>query len=115
VISYANYHDLFDIDVDRQEFLKSIKRSLKNDTGRFLLVDHRAEFGRGELVAGSNRGLHRIEESLTRKELEQAGFQIEKQSNLLSKPDDNLHSQAWTSPMHPTGRFCILLKEAVEI
>lgn len=110
IISYANYHDLYDMEVDRSRFLDSIKQALKVNTGRFLLIDHRATVGRAAADAGSNRGLHRIEEDLVREELKLAGFEVEKESDMLSKPDDNLRSQAWTQPMHDTDRFCLLLK-----
>jgi len=109
-ISYTNYHDLFDMDVNRQEFLTSIKNSLKKDNGRFLLIDHRAEVGSGSRDAGSNRGLHRIDEILVREEIKLAGFEIERESSILSKESDDLGTQAWTSPMHDTDRFCLLLK-----
>ena len=70
----------------------------------------RGKPGGGEKDAGSNRGLHRIEEILVQKEIEAAGFVIENKSDLLSLTSDNTLSQAWTNPMHETDRFCLLLK-----
>ena len=67
VIFNTCYHDLYNMDVSRPAFLASIKRSLTKQ-GRFLLIDARAAVGRGAQDAGSNKGLHRIEEDLVRKE-----------------------------------------------
>ena len=83
--------------VDRQKFLRSVRKALVKDTGRFLLVDHRAATGRSAKDAGSNRGLHRIEDVVVRAEVEQAGFVVEKESDLLRCPSDNLRTGAWTS------------------
>lgn len=109
VVSYGNYHDLYDMPVDRASFLQSIKASLKPGTGRFLLVDHRASPGSGVRDAGSNRGLHRIDEATVRAELQDAGFEMLFESDILALPTDNPRSQAWTNPMHETDRFCFLL------
>ena len=97
VICYGIYHDLYDMKVDRQRFLRSIKDALVEGTGRFLLVDHRAAKGRGAQDAGSNRGLHRIEDVVVRREVEKAGFEVDKESQMLRYAQDNLRSGAWTS------------------
>eukprot|EP01006_Ploeotia_vitrea_P064697 TRINITY_DN88649_c0_g1_i1.p1 TRINITY_DN88649_c0_g1~~TRINITY_DN88649_c0_g1_i1.p1 ORF type:complete len:228 (+),score=16.14 TRINITY_DN88649_c0_g1_i1:29-712(+) len=108
VLSYANYHDLYDLPVDRQKFLQSIRHAL-TPNGKFLLMDHRAKPGRGAKDAGANKGLHRIDEALVRKEIAQAGFMIVKESNIFNNPKDDYSMSAWTNPMHPRDRFCFLL------
>lgn len=90
VICYCIYHHLFPAPIDRKEFLKSIAGSLVKGSGRLLLVDHRAGEGRGE----EDTGVHRIEEALVRKQIADAGFEIEKESDLLSTGSDDFKSDA---------------------
>ena len=105
------YHDLYDMPVDRRVFLASIHQALQ-PRGRFLLIDHKAAPGRGAKDAGANRGLHRIEESVVRDELEEAGFTIVARSDILAFAGDNHRTSAWTSPMKNTDRFMLLCEKA---
>ena len=90
VICYCIYHHLFPAPIDRKKFLESIAGSLVKGSGRLLLVDHRAGEGRGE----EDTGAHRIEEALARKQVIAAGFEIEKESDLLTSSSDDLKSDA---------------------
>lgn len=105
------YHDLYDMPVDRRVFLASIHQALQ-PRGRFLLIDHKAAPGRGAKDAGANRGLHRIEECVVRRELEEAGFTIVARSDILAFAGDNHRTSAWTSPMKNTDRFMLLCGKA---
>ena len=105
------FHDLYDMPVDRADFLSSIRRAMKPD-GRFLLIDHKAARGRGAKDAGSNGGLHRIEESVVRQELETSGFVIVDSSDIFAYDSDDHGTSAWTSPMQNTDRFVLLCQKA---
>ena len=102
------FHDLYDMSIDRNKFFNSIKRALKVDGGRFLLIDHHAGKGRGCKDAGANRGLHRIEECVVREELEANGFDVVDSSTILEYAKDNPKTCAWTNPMKQTSRFVLL-------
>ncbi len=111
VVCYNTFHDLYDQPIDRADFFASIRRALKAD-GRFLLIDHHAGAGRGAKDAGANRGLHRIELPVVLREIQDNGFEVDKQTDLLRFGRDDYATSAWTSPMHETDRFCLLLKRA---
>jgi len=105
------YHDLYDMPIDRSKFFASIRRALKSDSGRFLLIDHHAAKGRGAKDAGANRGLHRIEECVVRKELQENGFVVVDTSNMFDSAKDNCRTCAWTNPMKDTKRFVLLCQK----
>lgn len=104
------FHDLFDMPIDRTKFFASIRNSLKPQ-GHFLLVDHCAAPGRGTKDAGANRGLHRIEESLVRQELEANGFRVVRSSDMFRTATDKYGTSAWTNPMRNTDRFVLLCQK----
>ncbi len=54
--------------------------------GTYLIVDHEAAPGAG---ASQTSTLHRIEDTVVRREVEAAGFKFEGESNLLRNPADN--------------------------
>ncbi len=88
------YHDLFwlptpDEDkADRKEFLRRVYEALKPG-GVFAVVDHHAEAGSGERDALDPReGLHRIDIELVKREILEAGFELEAESEVLSNPED---------------------------
>jgi predicted methyltransferase len=54
--------------------------------GTYLIVDHEAAPGAG---ASQTSTLHRIEDTVVRREVEAAGFRLEAESNLLRNPADN--------------------------
>jgi len=88
------YHDLFWLPTpdgnltDRAEFLRRVHASLKPG-GTFGVVDHHAETGSGERDAVDPReGLHRIDAELVRREILEAGFVLDGESDLLANPDD---------------------------
>ena len=54
--------------------------------GTYLIVDHEAAPGAG---ASQTSTLHRIEDTVVRREVEAAGFKLEGESSLLRNPADN--------------------------
>lgn len=88
------YHDLFwlptpDGDLtDRPEFLRLVYAALEPGGG-FCVIDHHAETGSGDRDALDRRdGLHRIDAELVKREILDAGFVLEVESDILSHPED---------------------------
>ena len=88
------YHDLFwlptpDEDkTDRREFLRRVYAALKPG-GVFGVVDHHAEAGSLERDALDPReGLHRIDVELVKREVQEAGFELDAESDVLANPED---------------------------
>jgi len=92
------YHDLFWLPTpdgnltDRSEFLRRVYDALAPG-GVFGVVDHHAEAGSGDRDASDQSGLHRIDVELVRREIEDAGFVLDAESDLLSHPED---TRDWT-------------------
>jgi predicted methyltransferase len=80
---------------------KAIYDSLKPG-GSFVVVDHRAADGSG--LAHTNT-LHRIEESVVRKEVEDVGFKFVKDADFLNHPADDRSGTAVPQPQTLTDRF----------
>jgi predicted methyltransferase len=87
------YHDLFWIKTDRAKMNAAIFAALKPG-GVYIVVDHSGRDGSG---ATEVQSLHRIEESLVRAEIEEAGFRLVETASFLRNPSD---SRDWNaSPM----------------
>lgn len=84
-----NYHDFKNSKLPTGDaalaYDKEAYRVLKPG-GTYLIVDHEAAPGSG---ATQTSTLHRIEDSVVRKEVEGAGFKLDSESNLLRNPADN--------------------------
>lgn len=84
-----NYHDFKNSKLPTGDAALSYDaeayRVLKSG-GVYLIADHEAAPGAG---ATQTSTLHRIEESVVRKEVEAAGFKLEGESKLLRNPADN--------------------------
>jgi predicted methyltransferase len=78
------YHDTVFMDVDRAKMNRAMFEALKPG-GVFLIADHSAQPGAGVSVAKS---LHRIEESVLRREVEAAGFRLAAEADFLRNPND---------------------------
>ena len=88
------YHDLFWLPTpdgnlnDRPEFLRRVYEALKPG-GVFGVVDHHAEAGSEERDAEDpEEGLHRIDVELVKREILEAGFVLDAESDVLASPDD---------------------------
>ena len=78
------YHDTVHLGVDRTRMNRQLFEALKPG-GILILADHSARPGDGASVTKS---LHRIEESVVRRELEAAGFQFVSEGSFLRNPAD---------------------------
>jgi predicted methyltransferase len=82
-----NYHDLKDPfmgPVDTAVFNKAVFQALKPG-GTYIVLDHSAAPGAPADVTDT---LHRIEESVVRREVEAAGFKFDSASTVLANPAD---------------------------
>jgi predicted methyltransferase len=78
------YHDTVWLEVDRAKMNRRLYEALKPG-GILVVADHSARAGDG---ANVTKSLHRIEESVVRRELEAAGFQFVAEGNFLRNPAD---------------------------
>lgn len=79
-----NYHDTAWLGTDRAQMNRAVFDALKRG-GIYVVADHSATPGAGTSVAKS---LHRIEESLVRREVEAAGFRLIATADFLRNPAD---------------------------
>lgn len=78
------YHDTTFMPVDRAKMNRALFAALKPG-GTLVVADHAAKAGAGIGVAKS---LHRIEESVVRREIEAAGFRLVEEGTFLKNPAD---------------------------
>jgi len=78
------YHDTVWLEVDRARMNRRLYEGLKPG-GVLIVADHSARAGDG---ANVTKSLHRIEESVVRRELEAAGFQFVSEGKFLRNPAD---------------------------
>jgi predicted methyltransferase len=86
VFSGLFYHDTAYMDVDRGLMNQRIFELLKPG-GRYVVIDHRAAAGSGLRDVQS---LHRIDPARVRREVENAGFLLDAESDVLTRPADDL-------------------------
>jgi predicted methyltransferase len=96
------YHDITYMEVDRSAMNAKMFAALK--PGGFLVIaDHSARPGDGVAVA---KTLHRIEESVLRKEVEAAGFTLAGEADFLRNPQDPRDAPVFRAPI-PTDEFVL--------
>jgi len=78
------YHDVANMPVDRAKMNKAVFDALKPG-GAYVVVDSSAKEGTG---LSDTKTLHRIDESMVRDEVQQAGFRLESQGSFLRNPND---------------------------
>jgi len=78
------YHDTVWLEVDRAAMNQAVFRALKPG-GIYGVVDHSSWPGRG---SSETQSLHRIEESVVRREIEEAGFVFDDQAFFLRNTKD---------------------------
>jgi predicted methyltransferase len=78
------YHDTTWLGADRAKMNRAVFEALKPG-GIYIVADHSALPGAG---ANVGKSLHRIEESVVRKEVEAAGFKLVATGNFLRNPAD---------------------------
>jgi predicted methyltransferase len=83
-ITAQNYHDAYNFrgEEGSQAFLKDIYNVLKSG-GVAVIIDHEGNEG------ADNANLHRIPASLTRAQIQLAGFEIVSESDVLDNPADD--------------------------
>ena len=99
------YHDTAYLMVDRAEMNLKLFAALKPG-GLMIVADHSAKPGDGINVA---RTLHRIEESVLRREVEAAGFKVIEEGNFLRQPQDprDFSVQPVTPTRPPVDEFVL--------
>ena len=102
------YHDTVWMGLDRPRMLAQIYGALRPG-GVFGIVDHQAAPGSGVSVAET---LHRIEESVVKREVLAAGFVLDGESDLLRRPGDD-HSKNVFDPAirRKTDRFILRFRK----
>ena len=98
-----NYHDVANVPVDRAVMNKRLFEALRPG-GHLVLIDHAAAPGSG---LRDTKTLHRIDEDVVVKELQQAGFVLQERSAFLRNPDDP-RTEAFFNMNTPTDRFALL-------
>ena len=78
------YHDTVHLGVDRARMNRAVFDALKPG-GIYIVADHSAQPGVGSTAT---KTLHRIEESVVRKEVEAAGFRFVAAADFLRNPQD---------------------------
>jgi predicted methyltransferase len=99
---FFGYHDLAFTDVDRAAMNRKLFDAMKPG-GVVVVADHSARAGAGTSVAKS---LHRIEESVIRREFEAAGFRLVAEGGFLRNPDDPRDTLVFRSPV-PVDEFVL--------
>jgi predicted methyltransferase len=96
------YHDTTYLDVDRAKMNAKLFAALK--PGGFLVIaDHSAAPGAGATVG---RSLHRVEESLLRREVEAAGFKLVGEGDFWRHPEDT-RDFTTQPPTKPADEFVL--------
>jgi len=96
------YHDTAFMNVDRAKMNRAMFEALKPG-GVLVIADHSAQAGAGVSVAKS---LHRIEESVLRREIEAAGFRFVAEADFLRNPSDARDAVVFR-PKAPVDEFVL--------
>ncbi|SRR5712691_5611370 len=97
------YHDTTYMSVDRAEMNRKLYAALKPG-GILVIADHSARPGDGASVGKS---LHRIEESVLRREVEAAGFKLVGEGNFWRHPEDTRDFSIQPPPNKPVDEFVL--------
>jgi predicted methyltransferase len=102
VQNYHDYPDKFMGKIDPMIFNRAVFKALKPG-GVFLVVDHTAEAGSGMRDTDT---LHRIDPAIVKKQVTDAGFIFEGESNVLRNPKDDLKKTVFNDAIrHHTDQF----------
>jgi len=97
VVMHAVYHDTIWLRVDRPRMLRAIHDALRPG-GALVIVDSTASPG-GDPEAPYT--LHRVEESVVRRDLAAAGFALDGEADFLRNPADTLD---WVAAPNEAGK-----------
>lgn len=106
-ITAQNYHDAYNFrgEEGSQAFLKEIFNALKSG-GVAVIIDHEGNEG------ADNANLHRIPAATARAQIEQAGFTVVSESNLLDNPaDDHTLGVREASVRGETDQFLFVVRK----
>jgi predicted methyltransferase len=96
------YHDTTYMAVDRAQMNRKLYEALKPG-GLLIIADHSAKPGEGTSVG---KTLHRIEESVLRREVEAAGFKFVEEAGFLRHPEDTRDFSV-NRPTGPVDEFVL--------
>ena len=96
------YHDLGWVQADRAQVNRAVFEALKPG-GYYVLADHSGRAGTG---ISESKSLHRIEETLLRREVEAAGFKLVAEGNFLRNPADPRDKSVF-KPAQPNDEFVL--------
>ena len=97
-----NYHDMVWLGVDRAKMNRAVFNALKSG-GIYIVADHSGRPGTGISEA---KTLHRIEESVVRREVEAAGFRLAAEAGFLRNPEDPRDASVF-KPKVPNDEFVL--------
>lgn len=100
VTFFFEYHEMPNLNFDRLAMNRRIFEALKPG-GVYVVADHSAAAGAGTTVG---RTLHRIEESVVRRDVEAAGFRFVGEGNFSRNPEDKRDTIVFKSPV-PVDEF----------
>jgi len=100
------YHDTTYMEVDRGVMNRKLHAALKPG-GMLVIADHSARPGDGAAVG---KTLHRIEESVLRREVEAAGFTLVAEGDFLRHPED-ARDFSTTRPTGPVDEFVLRFRK----
>jgi predicted methyltransferase len=96
VVNVLFYHDTVWQKVDRPRMNRAVLAALKPG-GTYVIVDHSSAAGKG---LSEVETLHRIEESVLKSEIEQAGFRLVGSADFLKNPAD---TRDWSASPRTAG------------
>lgn len=97
-----NYHDMVHMGVDRGRLNRAVFSALKPG-GIYIVADHSGRPGTG---ASETKTLHRIEETVVRREVEAAGFRFVAEGGFLRNPQDPRDAPVF-KPKQPNDEFVL--------
>jgi predicted methyltransferase len=97
-----NYHDFGHLGVDRAQVNRAVFRALKPG-GVYVIADHAGRADTGISEAGT---LHRVEEAFVVREVEAAGFRLQRRGDFLRNPADPRDRNTPEPPM-PKDEFVL--------
>jgi predicted methyltransferase len=106
--NYHDIHDSFMAPADLGKVNRAVYAALKPG-GMYIVLDHSAERGSG---LRDTETLHRIDEDVVRREVEEAGFTLAGSSNLLRNPQDSRKLKVFDPAIrHRTDQFILLFRK----
>lgn len=97
-----NYHDMVHMGIDRARLNRAVFEALKPG-GSYIVADHSGRPGTG---ATETNTLHRIEETVVRREVEAAGFRFVAEGGFLRNPQDPRDAPV-SKPKQPNDEFVL--------